>query len=240
MAASRAQSSKTEVGLSDVSRVDFDCMGTLDDRNFTSSDGSSQKMRKAVIRKESAETQDYVSCQDMEAEDNNSLEGFIPSAVGEPLRVKHMCDQKRDEKGLKFQELAAILTDERGTPPTINLCRDCFDYRLIEQGESKVSNAVWKDMIRQSTSRGRFWAVFGPGGFIKRMRERFAIKKGWAKHLLEQAAKAVQLETDSSWQNESPHEGELELLRMGSDLRGWKAPFVKRYRQGKGATRRTS
>ena len=47
---------------------------------------------------------------------------------------------------------------------------------------------------------------------------RFTIKKRWAKHLLE-AAKAVQLETDSSWQNESPYEGELELLRMGSDLR---------------------
>ena len=32
MAASRAQSSKAVVGLSDVSRVDFDCMGTLVDR----------------------------------------------------------------------------------------------------------------------------------------------------------------------------------------------------------------
>ena len=50
-------------GLSDVSRVDFDCMGTLDDRNFASSAGASQKKRKAVIRKESVETQDYVSCQ---------------------------------------------------------------------------------------------------------------------------------------------------------------------------------
>ena len=75
-------------------------------------------------------------------------------------------------------------------PPTINLCRDCHDYRLIEQGESKVSNAVWKDMIRQRTSRGTLWAAFGSGGFTKRMRERFTIKKGWAKHLLEEAAKA--------------------------------------------------
>ena len=73
-------------------------------------------------------------------------------------------------------------------PSTINLCRDCYDYRLIEQGESKVSNAVSKDMIRQRTSRGTLWAAFGSGGFTKRMRERFTIKKGWAKHLLEEAA----------------------------------------------------
>ena len=45
-----------------------------------------------------------VFCQDMETDDNKSLEelGFVPSAVGELIRVKHMCDQKCDEKGLMF------------------------------------------------------------------------------------------------------------------------------------------
>ena len=33
-----------------------------------------QKKRKAVVRKESAETQDYASCQSMEVDDNNSFE----------------------------------------------------------------------------------------------------------------------------------------------------------------------
>ena len=42
-------------------------------------------------------------------------------------------------------------------------------------------------------------------------------QKGCAKHLLEEASKAVQLETDSSWQHES-YEEELELSRMGNDL----------------------
>ena len=50
MAASGARSSKAEVGLSDVSRVDVDCKGTLGDRNFVSSAGAAQK----VTRKESA------------------------------------------------------------------------------------------------------------------------------------------------------------------------------------------
>ena len=54
---------------------------------------------------------------------------------------------------------------------------------------------------------------------IKRIRERFGSKKEWAQQLLEEAAIAVQLETDSSWQNESFFKDELDLLRMGSDLR---------------------
>ena len=50
------------------------------------------------------------------------------------------------------------------------------------------------------------------------MWERITIKKRWAKHLLEEAMKAVQLERNSSWHNESPYE-ELELLRVSIDLR---------------------
>ena len=44
-------------------------------------------------------------------------------------------------------------------------------------------------------------------------------QQGWAKHFLEETAKAVQPETDSSWQHGSPFKEELQLLRMGNDLR---------------------
>ena len=44
-------------------------------------------------------------------------------------------------------------------------------------------------------------------------------EQGGATHSMEEATKAVQLETDSSWLNESPYKVELELLRMGNDLR---------------------
>ena len=57
-----------------------------------------------MIRKESVETQDYVSCQGMEVDDDKSLEelGFVPSAVGEPLRVKQMCDKEVQRKELQL------------------------------------------------------------------------------------------------------------------------------------------
>ena len=109
MAASGARSSGARVGPSDGSRVDVNCMGSLRERSSVSSVGASQQKRTAVIRKESAQTQDYVSCHDMEVDDDKSLEdiGFVPSVVGnaewrEPLRVKYMCDKKCNEEGCKF------------------------------------------------------------------------------------------------------------------------------------------
>ena len=45
------------------------------------------------------------------------------------------------------------------------------------------------------------------------------MKKRWAKHLMEEVTKAVQLETYNIWQHESPYKGELEPLREGNDLR---------------------
>ena len=81
----------------------------------------------------------------------------------------------------------------------------------------KASNAVWKYMTRQKTSRGKLWAV-GSDGSLQTMWERFTIKKGWARQLLEEAAKSVQLNIDGSWANESPYEERFELLRFGNDL----------------------
>ena len=131
---------------------------------------------------------------------DKSLEelGFVPRAVGEPLPVKHMCDKKCDEKRLKFCELAAIVTEEGGMPHTINHCRHCCGYRLI------VGTADWNDLITHKTSRGRLWASFEIEWFHQE-------NMGAV-----QAAKDVQLETDCSRQ---PHMEELELLRMGNNMR---------------------
>ena len=40
----------------------------------------------------------------MEVGDNKNFDviGVAPNAVGEPLRVKHICDKKCDEEGFKF------------------------------------------------------------------------------------------------------------------------------------------
>ena len=55
-----------------------------------SSAGSRRKRGKEVIRKESAETQDYVSCQDVEVDNDKCVEevSFVPNAVGNKCNEK--------------------------------------------------------------------------------------------------------------------------------------------------------
>ena len=83
------------------------------DQGSMSSAGGSQKKRKAVVRKESAETHDYTSCQDTEVDNDKSLEemDFLPSAVSEsvgwhePLRVMYISTRgamKRTSHMLQF------------------------------------------------------------------------------------------------------------------------------------------
>ena len=54
-----------------------------------------------------------------------------------------MCDK---EESLKFYDLSAIVTEEGGSPHTINLCTICCHSRRVEQGEDRVSSVVWKEI----------------------------------------------------------------------------------------------
>ena len=140
--------SKAEVGLSDMSMVDFGCMGTLEDRNFMSSAGVPQKKRK---RSQTERICGDAGPRVLPGHGGGRQQELgwswisSPSAVGETRRVKLV----RQEVRRKW-----VCTQ-------LNLCKDCNDCRLIESAESKVSNAVCYDMmIKRKTSRGRLWAAF--------------------------------------------------------------------------------
>ena len=105
---------------------------------------SQAKKKSEVTRKESAKTQDYVSMPRRGVFCVEEL-GMVPSSVGEPLRVKHLCDGKCNGIGFKFYGLTAIVTEEGGAPHTTNLCRKCFDWRRKVHGEEKVNTIVWRD-----------------------------------------------------------------------------------------------
>ena len=88
--------------------------------------------RRAVIRVESAETQDYVSePQEMEF-------SFFPSAVNEPRWAVHMCDNKCNKEGNKFYQLAAIVV-EGGAAHTINPCKQCCNVMWMKRGERTMT-----------------------------------------------------------------------------------------------------
>ena len=110
-----------------------------------SSAGASQKKRDAVMRKESAETAGLCLCQDAEC---GARFGWVARTLWSNVHVRQ----------------------EVQWPHTTNLCRNCFDHRSTESCESKVTSAVWKDMIRQKVSRGRLSAG-GSHGFIKKKKK---------------------------------------------------------------------
>ena len=132
--------------------MDVNRKGSLGDQDSV----SRKKKRKAVMRKESAETQDYVSCHDMEVDNDKSQEevGFVRSAVSDSagrhdhLRVKHMCDKKCNEEAPILKNLAAIVWNMMSSPTRST----SVGTVSTESGETHVSNAVWKDMIRPKFS----------------------------------------------------------------------------------------
>ena len=73
-------------------------------------------------------------------------------------------------KGIKFQDVAAMLVEADGKPHTIKLCGNCDDFRRANRNDSKVTIARWKTMVPQEVSRGRLSAAFGANGFVQRRR----------------------------------------------------------------------
>ena len=102
----------------------------------------------AVVRKESAETQGYVTGHYMEVHDNKNLEviSFVPSAV---CRASSSAGATRSamKSASSFDDLAAVVTEEGSTPQTINPCRNFDDCRRMEQGET-LSTAHSLDVIK--------------------------------------------------------------------------------------------
>ena len=90
-----------------------------------SKSAATEKTR-AVIRVESAETQDYIpEPQGLEETDAEEVEelSFIPSAVSEPRW--DVCENECIQEGFKFCQLVAIVVEEGGAAHTINLCKQC-------------------------------------------------------------------------------------------------------------------
>ena len=124
----------------------------------------------------------------------------VPSAVSEPRWAVHTCDNKCKEKGCKFFELTAVVTEEGGAAHTINLCKTFYNVRRLKQGEVGVTALKWRALDEQKA----LWAAFGMGHFLRWMWERFTIKKAWARSVLSGAENDRQM---CGWQVGSTRRG---------------------------------
>ena len=144
---------------------------------------------------------------------------FVPSAVSEPRWAVHMCDKKCTANGFKFLEIAAIVAEEGGAAHTINLCKRCYNEGRLKQGDEHVAASNWKELVEQKACRGKLWAAFGTEQFVRKMWERFTLKKGWTRSVLADVENANQYGTGGDWQQETSHNEEVELVWHSSDLR---------------------
>ena len=87
-----------EVDLSDVPRVDFDLLDTSGNQKGKN-DADVKQNKESSSTKRVCGKADHVFCQDMEVDDNKSLEklGFVPNAVGEVPRSS-TCKTRNAEK----------------------------------------------------------------------------------------------------------------------------------------------
>ena len=120
-----------------------------------SSAGGSQKKRKAVVRKESADSQESESYQlnDMDVDMNENKEelSFIPSVVSRSAgwhEPKFMCDTQCHKDGFKYDDIASVMVEDDGEPPTKHLCK-CVD-NLMQDEKKEPGVALWKAMANRT------------------------------------------------------------------------------------------
>ena len=120
-----------------------------------------QSSKRKVIRVESEETQDNV-CETLaisqeEAEDT----GFVSSALGEPRGPFYWCDNRCIEKAVRYWQIASMVVEEGGEAHTINLCQQCFNDQLVQQGKPRLELWLCRGVVENKAHRGRIWNVMG-------------------------------------------------------------------------------
>ena len=74
-------------------------------------------------------------------------EPSFPSAGSGPRWALHMCDNKCREEGYIYQLVATVT--EGGKAGAINLCRQCYNARRLQQGERRRPRSGGKWLSRR-------------------------------------------------------------------------------------------
>ena len=99
------------------------------------------------------------------------------SALSEPQGTTHWCDNRCTEKALRYMQIASMVTEEGGEARTINLCKQCYNERLVQQGKQPLNSKEWKEVLEKKAHPSRLWKVFGSEQFLCRMLEYFTPRK---------------------------------------------------------------
>ena len=154
---SGAESSADEAALAGATEqrcpkelpVDSDWRATEGDQVSGCSAGGSQKKRKAVLRRESADTQEYESCQrndvDVDMCENKDELSFIPSAVVSSAGwCEHQFtrDRQSRKKGFLYFGIASVMVEDDGEPYTTNPSQSHYDVEEAKEGTGDEQKAM--------------------------------------------------------------------------------------------------
>ena len=69
--------------------------------------------------------------------------GFVPSTLGEPRGAHYWRDNRCSEKAIRYWQAASMVVEEGGEAHTTNLCQQCYNEKLAQQGKQPLKLWQW-------------------------------------------------------------------------------------------------
>ena len=114
--------------------------------------------KRKVIRAESEETQDYVR-ETLAISQEEAQEIAFGSALSEPRGPIYFCDNRCSAKAVRYWQFASVVVEEGGDAHTVNLCQQCYNEQVVQQGKPRLKSWQWRAVVERKAHRGRIWKV---------------------------------------------------------------------------------
>ena len=171
-----------------------------------------RKSGRLQCEKESADTQEYGSCQqndmdlDVDMNENNCELSFNTSAVSRTAgwnEPKFMCDRECRKECFKFYDIASIMVEDDAKSHTINFCMKCYTVGMSRRRKGGTRDRRWKKLVDDKSSRDKVSSCLGARGFENKIWECCAARTMFfPKSLMEEAVTILKL--GKRWTEESP------------------------------------
>ena len=66
----------------------------------------------------------------------------MPSTLSEPRGPIDWCDNQCSEKAVRYWRISSMVVEEGGEAHTFNLCQQCFNGKLAQQGKQPLE--LWQ------------------------------------------------------------------------------------------------
>ena len=97
-----------------------------------------------------------------------------------------------------------------GEARTINLCQQCYNEKLVQQGKQSLKSKEWREVVERKAQSCRLWKIFGSEQFLHGMWGYFTRTIAWARNIPADATQAKQEGIRGQWQHESLFKDVLE------------------------------